>query len=294
MLGPFLLFVCAFLWGTSFVAQKASTENLGPFAVVFSRGVLAAAFLFSWAKLARGRGFTRTAWIGGGLIGFMLILAMLAQQIGIASTTPGISAFLTSNYILIVPVLGTFVGRPTHGIVWIGAVVALVGSYFICIDPSTGFAVGRGELWTLLCAFLFAVQILCIDRYAPKTDVLALSCVAQLSIVVLSAPFLLLESEKSLYLNLSALSVSSVFSTVLFPIFYLGIVSSGIAYTLQNFGQRRTPPALATIVMSLESVFGALSGYLWSGDVMTTRQLAGCALLFLTATATPLMAAKRK
>lgn len=294
MLGPLLLFICAFLWGTSFVAQKASTVNLGPFTVIFSRGVLAAVFLFAWAKFARSRGFTRTAWIGGGLIGFMLILAMLAQQIGIASTSPGISAFLTSNYILIVPVLGTFVGRPTHGIVWIGAAIALVGSYFICIDPSAGFSVGRGELWTLLCAFLFAVQILCIDRYAPKTDVLALSCVAQLSIVVLSAPFLLLESEKSLYLNLPALSASSAFSTVLFPIFYLGIVSSGVAYTLQNFGQRHTPPALATIVMSLESVFGALSGYLWSGDVMTTRQLAGCALLFLAATATPLMAAKRK
>jgi len=287
MLGPLLLFICAFLWGTSFVAQKASAECLGPFAVIFARGVLAAAFLFVWAKLARGRGFTRAAWFGGGLIGFTLILAMLAQQIGIASTTPGISAFLTSNYILIVPVLGAFVGRTTHWIVWIGAAVALVGSYFICIDPSAGFSVGRGELWTLLCALLFAVQILCIDRFAPKTDVLALSCVAQLAIVLLSAPFLFLKSETAFY-------TPARLSASVGPIVYLGIVSSGIAYTLQNFGQRRTPPTLATIVMSLEAVFGALSGYLWSGDLMTARQLFGCALLFATATGTPILLACRK
>jgi len=297
MLGPLLLFVCAFLWGTSFVAQKASTQRLGPFAVIFARGVLAAAFLFVWAKVAHGRGFTRTAWIGGALTGFMLFVAMLAQQIGIASTTPGISAFLTSNYILIVPVLGLFVGRPTHGIVWIGAAVALVGSYFICIDPSAGFSIGRGELWTLLCAFLFAMQILCIDRYAPKTDALALSCVAQIAIAVLSAPFLLLESEKSCclnFLNLSNLSNFSNLSNPLYPILYLGIVSSGIAYTLQNLGQRRTPPTLATIVMSLEAVFGALSGYVWYGDVLMGRQFAGCALLFAAATVTPILIAKRK
>jgi len=287
MLGPLLLFICAFLWGTAFVAQKESTENLGPFAVIFSRGVLAAAFLFVWAKLARGRGFTREAWVGGALIGFMLFVAMLAQQVGIAYTSPGISAFLTSNYILIVPVLGMFVGRRTHWIVWIGAAVALAGSYFICIDPATGFSIGRGELWTLLCAFLFAVQILCIDRYAPKTDVLALSCVAQVAIVVFSAPFLFLPSETAFY-------TSARLAASLWPIVYLGIVSSGIAYTLQNLGQRRTPPTLATIVMSPEAVFGALSGYVWFGDVLTRRQLVGCAILFAAATATPLLLSHRK
>jgi len=289
MLGPLLLFVCAFLWGMAFVAQKALADALGPFAVLFSRSVLAAAFLFVWAKLAKGRGFTRTAWTGGALIGFALFLGMLTQQVGIASTTPGISSFLTSNYMLFVPVLGMFVGRRTHWVAWAGVAVALAGSYFICIDPSAGaFRLGRGEAWTLLCAFVFAVQILTIDRYVMKADVLALSCVAQLAIVVFSAPFLLLESERSLCLNLSA------FSSVVWPVLYLGIVSSGVAYTLQNLGQARTPPTLASILMSLESVFGALSGYVWFGDRLSCRQLVGCAVLFAAATATPIILAKRK
>jgi len=287
MLGPLLFFICAVLWGTAFVAQKASADILGPFAVLFSRGALAAAFLFVWSRIVRGRGFTREAWTGGAIVGSLLFVASLVQQVGIASTTPGISAFLTSNYILIVPVLGMFVGRPTHWIVWIGAGVALVGSYFICIDPSAGFSVGRGEMLTLLCAFLFAAQILSIDRYAPKTDVLALSCVVQLSLVVFAAPFLFLPSEIARF-------TPERLAAAVGPVLYLGIVSSGIAFTLQNFGQRRTPPTLASVIMSLESVFGAISGYVWSGDVMTARQVFGCALLFVTAAATPLLALRRK
>jgi len=288
MLGPLLLFICALLWGTSFVAQKASTQCLGPFAVLFSRSVLAAAFLFVWAKLVRGRGFTRAAWIGGALSGLALFVAMLAQQLGLASTTPGVSAFLTSNYMLIVPLVGMFVGRRTHGIVWFGAVVALAGSYLICVDPTGGaFSIGRGELWTLLCAFLFALQILVIDRFAPGTDVLAFSCVSQLTVIALSFPFLFLPSEAAFYVP------AKLFAAV-GPVLYLGLVSSGIAYTLQNLGQVRTPPALASILMSLESVFGAVSGYVWYGDVLTSRQLVGCAILFSAATATPLLLARWK
>lgn len=288
MLGPILLFLCALLWGTSFVAQKASTECLGPFAVLFSRSVLAAAFLFVWAKLAHGRGFTRGAWVGGALSGVALFVAELSQQIGLAHTTPGISAFLTSNYMLIVPVVGLLVGRRTKWIAWVGVAVALTGSYFICIDPSAGsFAVGRGEMWTLLCAFLFALQILVVDRFAPQTDVLAFSCVSQLAIIALAIPFLFLPSEIAFY-------TPAHLTAVVGPILYLGLVSSGIAYTLQNLGQVRTPPTLACIMMSLESVFGALSGYVWFGDVLTCRQLVGCAILFAAATATPLLLSYRK
>jgi len=287
MFGPLLLFVCAFLWGTAFVAQKAAAVALGPFAVLFSRSVLAAAFLFAWTKLAKGRGFTRTAWTGGALIGVALFLGMLTQQFGIVSTTPGVSAFLTSNYMLIVPILGAFVGRRTHWVAWIGVFVALLGSYLICIDPSAGvLSVGTGEAWTIVCAFVFAVQILIIDRCVNRTDVLALSCVAQVAVVVLSTPFLFLPSETAFY------SAGSLHEAV-GPVLYLGIVSSGIAYTLQNLGQARTPPTLATIVMSLESVFGALSGYVWFGDVLTGRQLVGCAVLFTAASATPVILARR-
>lgn len=286
MLGPLLLFLCSLLWGCGFVAQKFACTHLGPFAILCSRSVLAALFLFVWGCLSRGRGFTRATWIGGALGGFALFLAALAQQVGIISTTPGISAFLTSNYVLLVPVLGAFVGRRTALTVWLGVGVALFGSYLICIDPSMpGFSLGTGEAWVLACAVLFAVQILLVDRFAPGTDVIAFSCVQQLVCIVCCLPFLLKGSEMR-YFNMSDLSAA------FWPIVFLGVVSSGIAYTLQNLGQVRTPPALASVIMSLEAVFGALAGYLFFGDVLSTRQLVGCALVFAAATLSSLKQAR--
>lgn len=283
MLGPLLLFLCALLWGTGFVAQKCGADHLGPFAVLGARSVFAAVFLWACVKFAKGSGFTRAAWIGGALSGVSLFVASLAQQVGISDTTPGIASFLTTNYVLLVPVLGLFVGRRASGSVWVGVAVALVGSYFICIDPSvSGFTVGRGELWILLCAVLFAVQILIVDRFAPGTDVLAFSCVQQIVCIVLALPFLALASER-VHFNAADLTAAFV------PVAYLGLVSSGIAYTLQNLGQVRTPPALAAILMSLEAVFGALSGYVFFGDVLTVRQLLGCALVFGAAVASSLV-----
>jgi len=283
MLGPLLLFICAVLWGGGFVAQKCGADHLGPFAVLCWRSVYAALFLWGCVRVAKGRGFTRSAWIGGGLAGVALFLASLAQQIGIMSTTPGISAFLTANYVLLVPVFGLVLGRRTGLVAWFGVVVALTGSYFICIDPATtGFAIGRGELWILLCAVLFTVQILLVDRFAPGTDVIAFSCVQQVMCIVFSIPFLFLASER---VHFNGADLAAAFG----PVAFLGIVSSGIAYSLQNLGQVRTPPTLAAILMSLESVFGAFAGYLWFGDLLTARQLFGCALVLVAAVGSPLL-----
>lgn len=138
--------------------------------------------------------------------------------------------------------------------------------------------IGPGELWTILCAFLFAVQMMIVDRYAKHCDVLVMSASQLFTAAVLSAPFLFLPSELSQLRNSSLFTLRSSL-----PIIYLGVFSSGIAYTLQNFGQARTPPAVAGVVLSMESVFAALSGFVVLGDRMTTAQFAGCAMVFFAA-----------
>ena len=273
MLGPLLLFTCALLWGTAFVAQKEVVGRLGPFAIIFSRSILAAAFLFVWTRLAKGGGFTRKAAFGGALSGIALFFAILAQQLGIEKTTPGIAAFLTTNYLLIVPVLGVFLGRKTHRSVWFAVALALVGTYFICMPPGEDFRMGSGEALELLCALLFALQILVVDRFARDLDVVAFSCVQMLVCGLLAIPFFALGSETA-HFNLPDITSAAL------PVLYLGLISSGVAYTFQNLGQVRTSPALAAVLMSLESVFGALSGYLYYGDVITVMQFTGCALVF--------------
>lgn len=283
-MGAILLLTAAALWGSAFVAQKLCGDHLGPFAVTFSRNVIAALFIygcfrlrlrfFGRAGIPQGGGsFSRRAFAGGAICGVALFMASLSQQIGIADTTPGVSAFLTSNYMLLTPVFGLFVGRRASPVVWVWVALAIAGSYLICIAPdSDGFSLGRGEAWTLLCAALFAVQVLCVDRFAPGTDVLAFSCVQQIAGAVCSFPFLFLASERAYY-------TASHLSAALWPMLYIGVLSSGIAYTCQNLGQVRTPPAIAAVIMSLESAIGAVCGYLVLGDVLTPRQFVGCAVM---------------
>lgn len=289
-LGPVQILLCTVIWGAAFLAQKLGADHYGPFAITCYRNVLGAAFLLFCIrmrdrKIARlvgdrtiGQSNIRTILLGGAFSGICLFAAMMAQQLGIEHTTPGISAFLTANYVLFVPLLAWAIGRgfPSVG-VWIGVAFALFGTCLICFadfgSALSEFRLGVGEAWTLLCAALFAVQIMVVDRFARDVDVLKFSFV-QLAVSALCAfPFVFLPSEL-------ARTSWSHFVSGLPAVLFLGILSSGIAYTLQNLGQAKTPPALAAIIMSMESVFGALFGWLVLHDVLTPRQLCGCALVF--------------
>lgn len=287
--GPALILLCTLIWGSAFVAQKTGTEHYAPFTLTCYRNLLAGAFLAAVIVLrnrirtgraltARPATFDLSVFLGGALSGVVLFAAMATQQLGIESTTPGISSFITANYILIVPFLAWLIGRgcPRRAI-WFGVALALVGTYLICCCPAAGEGadgtVGKGELWTILCAFLFAVQIMVVDRFASRCDVLVFSMTQLFVAGLCAAPFMLLPSEASRL-------TFAHFKAGWFSLFYVGILSSGIAYTLQNLGQARTPPALAALVMSFESVVGAVSGYLFFGDVLATAQLVGCALVF--------------
>lgn len=279
LIGPGLILCCTVIWGAAFLAQKQCGDYFGPFSINCYRNVLGGVFL-AVVLLCRG-GFsvlrpTRGELLGGLLSGGVLFGAMMAQQIGLETTTPGISAFLTANYVLLVPVFAWIVGkgRPALG-VWLGVALALVGSYFICLSGASNLrTIGRGELWTLLCAALFALQIMVVDRFASQVDVIRFSMVQLFAAALVAFPFVFLPGER-------ALASWDHLTAGLPALLFVGILSSGIAYTLQNLGQARTPAAVAAIIMSMESVFGAFFGWLFRGDLMTPLQTAGCACVFL-------------
>ena len=294
------LLLCTLIWGASFIAQKLGADHFGPFAINCYRNLMAGVFLFLCLKIRdrrrAARAHERSAvqpagkgdLLGGALSGLCVVAAEVAQQIGIESTSPGVSAFLTANYVLLVPVFGIVLGRRAGWGVWGGVALAILGTFLICLPSAdlaaSGFRLGRGEAWTLLCAALFAVQILVVDRFAPNCDMLRFSMV-QMSVAGLVAlPFVFLPSEVDR-------ASWAGFVKGIPALVWLGVVSSGIAYTLQNFGQARTPPALAAILLSTESVFGALSGYVVLGDALSARQFCGCALVFAAAVLTSLLSA---
>ena len=314
-MGALLLFITTFIWGTAFLAQKFGAGELGPFAMVALRNLLGGTFLAlillfrllckterlrSQESEGGGRPVfrggrrqellvrNRDAFKCGAFAGVPLFAAMFAQQQGIEYTSPGISAFLTTNYIFFVPIAEFLLFRKRHPLfVWLGVLLAIVGTYLICLpststSTSTSSFIGPGEAWTILCAMLFAAQMMVIDRTIKGCDVLVFSTVQIFTCGLLAVPFMFLPSEAS---KLAAAD----WTTAALAIIYCGVFSSGIAYTLQVAAQKRTPVAVAGIIMSMESVFGALSGYLVLHDHLTTGQFLGCALVFIAALGTQLL-----
>ena len=288
-----LLLLTAAIWGAAFLAQKLGAAHLGGFAFTAARSLLGGVSLFV-VLVAAERGSVRRALarvasprslVAGLVCGAALFAASAFQQLGIEHTTPGVSAFLTAVYVLLVPVLGLFLGRRVPPLLWPGLAVALAGLYLICVSGES-LSVGRGEALTLACAALFAVQILAVAHYAPRTDVLAMSCSEFLTGAALGLPFLLLPSERAM---LCAANLRAALPAIAF----CGVFSSGIAYTLQNVAQGRVAPAVASLLMSLESVFALLFGRLFLGDAHTPRQLLGCALLFAAVLWSQLVAARK-
>ena len=286
------LLLCTLIWGASFVAQKLGADHFGPFSITCYRNLLAAAFLWGCvrvrdrfasrvkAELGATRlrvGWTRAAVVGGALSGLCVFAAELTQQLGIERTSPGVSAFLTANYVLLVPLFGLVLGRRAGLGVWGGVALALVGTFFICFSAEDlrreTLDLGTGEAWTLLCAALFAVQIMVVDHFVPGSDMLRFSLVQMLVAGLVSLPFVFLPGE------LARASWAGFVSGIP-ALLFLGVLSSGVAYTLQNLGQTKVPAALASIIMSLEGAFAVLFGWLILGDVLTSRQLLGCALVF--------------
>lgn len=279
----FLMLIAAAIWGFAFVAQKQA-EAVPAFTLVFARSLLGTVFLFFLIILLdrvlrtgrrlvskKGLDFTKTEIIGGTCCGIILSIASVLQQAGMNNgTDAGKSAFITALYVVLVPVFGLVLKKRAPINAWFSVGIAVVGFYLLCITD--GFSLEFSDALVLLCAAVFAVHILVIDRFSPKCDGVRMSCIQFAVVTVVTLIFsLILESP----MKLDAIGAS------IWPIVMLGIGSSGIAYTLQILAQSRINPALAAIIMSLESVFGLLSGVIFLGETMNTRQYIGCAIVFV-------------
>lgn len=278
-----LLVAAAAIWGLAFSAQKAS-EAVPPFTLGALRSIIACAFLCALIPfMSKNRDtagekiekrthiFTKHELIGGALCGVVLALGTFFQQAGIsAGVSAGKASFITSLYVVLVPIYSLFIKKKAPINVWAGIGLATVGFYFLCIDGN--FSVATEDLTVLVCSFIFPLHIVIIDVFVAKCDAVRLSAV-QFFVGALFNLIFALFTEMPL-------SPAPILASIP-AILYLGIMSSGVAYTLQMIGQREVAPAAASILLSLESVFGVLGGAIIFAEVMSAREYIGCAIVFL-------------
>ena len=268
------LLVTAGIWGLAFVAQRVGMEYLEPFTfngIRFLLGALSLLPLLWWQQHRKAVGeqqLPRFRTVGIGVVaGLILFLAASLQQIGIVDTTAGKAAFVTSLYIVLVPLSGVLLGQRVEVSLWLGCLLSLLGLYFLCIRED--FTLGFGDLLVLLGAFFWTMHILWIDRFASQVQVLSLAVWQFMTCALLS----LLVAAFTETITLGAIKEA------LSPILYGGIGSVGIAYTLQIVGQKRAEPTQASLILSLETVFAALGGYFLLQEFLSLWELLGCVLM---------------
>ncbi len=278
-----MLVLTALIWGTAFTAQSVGMDYLGPFTFTSVRSLMGGIVLLPviWvfdkvnANAERGREEKaekdrkrRDLICGGALCGLALCTASNLQQIGIQYTTVGKAGFITALYIVLVPICGFFLGKRAGLKLWGSVVIAAAGLYLLCITEK--FTIGKGDFLVLLCAAVFTVHIMLIDHYSPLVDGVRMSCIQFFVTGVLSAiPMFLFEKP-----SLSQLAAAAV------PLLYAGVLSSGVAYTLQIVAQKGVDPTVASLILSMESVFSVLAGWLILGQSLSVREVLGCVLMF--------------
>ena len=282
LLHTLALLVCAAIWGSAFVAQSVGAEYVGAFTFLAVRNWIAVVFLIPVIFVRdtilkkRGRPSVRPAnrtqrrflLTGGAACGFFLCAASAFQQVGIRYTTTAKAGFITALYVVIVPILSVFFGKSVKSRIWMCVALAVLGLYLLCMRGELSLSFGDGVV--LVCAFLFACQIMTVDYFAPQVDTVRLSQTQFLVTALLSTVCMFFFEDLSTDSLIKALP----------SIAYAGVMSSGVAYTLQIIGQQNLNPAIASITMSLESVFAALAGWIVLGQSMSFRELAGCVLMF--------------
>ncbi len=296
----FLLFLTAVIWGVAFVAQSAGMEYLGPFTYNGVRSVLGGMVLLPCIALlnkiqaakpdtaegssVEGRNIKKSGKelaAGGMCCGFILFAASNFQQFGIQYTTVGKAGFITAMYILIVPILGLLVHKKAGLQVWIGVVFGIAGLYLLCMTDS--FSLEKGDALVLICAFIFSLHILVIDHFSQRVDGIKMSCIQfwVCGILSLFCSFLFERPD-----------LQSICDAWL-PVCYGGIMSCGVAYTLQIVGQKDMNPTVASLILSLESVVAAAAGFLLLGQAMSLRELVGCLMMVMAITSAQLPERKK-
>lgn len=271
----FMLFLTAFIWGTAFVAQSVGMDYLGPFGFNGIRSLIGGVALLPCIyilgkinKNSNEKGDVKTLAAGGICCGLALFAASSMQQIGIQYTTAGKAGFITAFYIVLVPVFGIFLGKKTGWKIWLAVALELAGLYFLCITES--FSVGRGDIYVFIGALLFTVHILVIDYFAPRTDGVKMSCIQFFVAGILSM------------FPMAAFETTTVEGIMRSwgPLLYAGVLSCGVAYTLQIIGQKNMNPTVASLILSLESCISVLAGWVILGEQLSVREGVGCILMF--------------
>lgn len=284
------LLLTAFIWGVAFVAQSVGMDYIGPFTFNCVRSVIGGIVLIPLIlcmKKAQGDKFTvgngeadsakkqevkclyrKNTILGGICCGIFLAVASSFQQFGIMHTTVGKAGFITALYIVIVPLLGIFMKKRVAPIIWVSSAIAIVGFYMLSISGQV--SINKGDILVLVCAVLFSLHILVIDYFSPRGDAVAISCIQFLtSGVICGICMFMFENPQ----------IGDILAAYV-PILYAGVMSCGVAYTLQIVAQKNMEPTVASLILSLESVFSALAGWLILGQGLTVKELVGCGLVF--------------
>ena len=295
MKGNLMLLTASLIWGSAFVAQSAGMEFVGPFTYNMSRSFIGLLVLIPvtiffrkrrtrYNPLSKEKEMTlnKNSVIGGIFCGLVLSIASNLQQVGLSTTTAGKAGFITALYIVIVPLLSLFLGKKVTKLIWFCVFIAIIGFYLLCIKE--GFYIGKGDILCLLGAFTFSLHILVIDHFSSAyTDGVMISCV-QFAVVGLMSMLLTILFETP--------SFAAIWEARL-TILYSGVLSSGVAYTLQILGQRTTNPAIAPIIMSMESVFAVFFGWLILHESMTFKEMLGCIIVFIAVVLAQLPATRK-
>ena len=283
------LALAAFIWGTAFVAQSIGGDACGPYTFNFLRSILGGLILLPVIFILKKSGISndapketgsrKTLFVGGFLCGLCLCLGSNVQQLGLyLGASAGKAGFLTACYILIVPILGIFLKKKCGIRIWIGVVLTLIGLYLLCFDSSLTFH--TADLFLLACAFFFALHILVIDYFSPKVNGIQMSCIQFFVCGIITAVPMFAFDMNFSFAHIKAWAAPLSSAAVWIPILYTGFLSCGVAYTLQIVGQVNMNPTVASLILSSESVFAVLAGWIILGETMGMRELTGCALIF--------------
>lgn len=279
--GTLMLLGAAFFWGTTFVAQLTGMDGLGPFSYAAGRyliGFLSLVVLLIFTRksrtIERRKKNYQRGFLIGLIIGVVLFIATSMQQIALQYSTAGKAAFITCLYIVFVPLGAKLLGKIIRRENWLGAGLAIVGLYLLAVGGN--FSIQLGDAILFVSAFVWTAHILMTDKFASKVDVIEMSA-AQIFVTLILTSIAMFEFETP--------SLSAMFGAW-FPILYAGVMSSGVAFTLQIYGQRYTEPSTAAILMSFEAIFGALAGWFFLGEVMSSREIFGCVLMLIGMLAT--------
>ncbi len=285
-----MLFMAALIWGFAFAFQSQGMDHMGPLTFNGVRFLIGAVVLvpviFLFKKPGEKKKVTKkdikVTVLGGIVCGLCLFVASSLQQFGIQYTSVGKAGFLTTLYIILVPIIGIFFKRKVSVFVWLGAILSVIGMYLLCVSET--MSINKGDIFAFCCAIVFAFHILSVDYFAPKTNGVVLSCLQFLTsgICAMICAFIFERPTMTEIVN------------GIVPLLYVGVMSSGVAYTLQILGQKNADPTIASLIMSLESAVSVLGGWLILHQKLTVKELIGCLLMFIAVIGVQLFDAKKE